>query len=289
MKSPNNSDEKISLSDSDLGQILGEEISRGGFLKNAAMGLAGAGLLTFTGFFSNSPVDRASKKIILLKTHIAGAYFYDAINSGKKMKRGDKLVLKREPRNPYDINAIEIYWKNIKAGYVPKRHNTVLAPMMDQGVELSARIRDMENEEPDWQTVYFEASMRVGENQMSRAESQRRGGLNSTSAKNVSGQIALAALTHDQWMQFFRAAGEDESRAEDVIELLEEGKTLEQIFSRTDNGSYTLHTESLGKNTWEITFGYYVGPLAGNWTTWNVEYDSNGRLKYIEQTQWFIS
>jgi len=54
---------------------------------------------------------------------------------------GAPLVLRREPHNPHDANAIEVFTADgAKLGYVPRRRNRRLAELMDAGHAFDARI-----------------------------------------------------------------------------------------------------------------------------------------------------
>lgn len=44
---------------------------------------------------------------------------------------GEPLILKREPSNPYDHNAIQVWARGQHVGYIPKRDNPPLAMAMD--------------------------------------------------------------------------------------------------------------------------------------------------------------
>ena len=48
-----------------------------------------------------------------------------------EIEKGDKMTMKRNPRNKYDKNAIGIYYRNIRIGWVPKSENEILAHLMD--------------------------------------------------------------------------------------------------------------------------------------------------------------
>jgi hypothetical protein len=47
------------------------------------------------------------------------------------LKEGEPLVLKREPDNAYDKNAIQVWARDQHVGYIPKRDNPPLAMAMD--------------------------------------------------------------------------------------------------------------------------------------------------------------
>lgn len=57
-------------------------------------------------------------------------------------KRGDILTLKRDQFNPYDTNAVKVYYKGRDVGFVPKNTARYLGPAMDQGYNFSAIIVD---------------------------------------------------------------------------------------------------------------------------------------------------
>lgn len=48
-----------------------------------------------------------------------------------EIEEGDKMTMKRNPRNKYDKNAIGIYYRNIRIGWVSKSENEILAHLMD--------------------------------------------------------------------------------------------------------------------------------------------------------------
>lgn len=56
-------------------------------------------------------------------------------------KINENIRLKREPRNPYDKNAINVYdSKNRSLGWIPREIASELAPIMDKRIILKAEI-----------------------------------------------------------------------------------------------------------------------------------------------------
>ncbi|MCQ2339712.1 MAG: HIRAN domain-containing protein [Paludibacteraceae bacterium] len=49
----------------------------------------------------------------------------------EEIEKGMKMIMKRHHRNQYDKNAIGVYYRNIRIGWVPKSDNEVLARLMD--------------------------------------------------------------------------------------------------------------------------------------------------------------
>ena len=46
---------------------------------------------------------------------------------------GTKLELEREEYNSDDHNAVAIYYKDMKLGFIPKRHNALISQFLDMG------------------------------------------------------------------------------------------------------------------------------------------------------------
>ena len=86
-----------------------------------------------------------SKEILLFDTYIAGTSHVSDKSAFDEVKAGDKLILRREPDNRFDENAILVLdEKERKLGYVPEKDNLVFARLMDAGKFLSATITHME-------------------------------------------------------------------------------------------------------------------------------------------------
>jgi hypothetical protein len=67
---------------------------------------------------------------------IAGIEYYEALFVINKLKPGKKLKLKLEPKNKYDENAVEIYYKKHKLGYIPKTANYSIAKILNAGWDI---------------------------------------------------------------------------------------------------------------------------------------------------------
>lgn len=55
----------------------------------------------------------------------------------------DKIFLRREPTNKYDTNAIAVFTEYGQVGYIGKDYSSILAPMMDAGTQLEAKIGEV--------------------------------------------------------------------------------------------------------------------------------------------------
>jgi len=83
----------------------------------------------------------AARRVFLQATAVAGTAYYEAGRVRRRMRRGDALVLRREPTNPHDKLAIEVFTAaGAKLGYVPRAINPPLARLMDAGFRLETRV-----------------------------------------------------------------------------------------------------------------------------------------------------
>lgn len=81
---------------------------------------------------------------------VSGFQYYKGHEIWRRLKTGDPLSLVREPDNPYDKNAVEIYWHGLKLGYLPRRENSVAAQMLGRGLPLRASITELRETDNPW-------------------------------------------------------------------------------------------------------------------------------------------
>ncbi|MQX37439.1 HIRAN domain-containing protein [Roseospira navarrensis] len=96
----------------------------------------------------------------LIETHVAGTAYYEAARVRDSLHPGDALVLKREPSNPHDARAIEVFTaQGVKLGYVPRVRNPPFAALMDDGQALRATVAAVHP--PGWNAIRFTIALRV--------------------------------------------------------------------------------------------------------------------------------
>ena len=82
------------------------------------------------------------QEILLYETYVAGATQIKDEAIFDALKEDVKLILRREPENRFDENAILVLdEKGRKLGYVPEKDNIVFARLMDAGKYLTAKVR----------------------------------------------------------------------------------------------------------------------------------------------------
>jgi hypothetical protein len=73
--------------------------------------------------------------------YIAGYRYYDGETIAESLLEGEPVNFKREPQCTYDKKAVAIYAGRKKLGYVPRKDNTIISTLMDQGVIIKGKIQ----------------------------------------------------------------------------------------------------------------------------------------------------
>jgi hypothetical protein len=103
----------------------------------------------------------APRPHLIQRCPLAGFQHHDGPELWPYLTVGDSLQLVREPANPFDPNAIRIYWNGRRLGYVPRAENAATARLLDQGFRLEARIGRLVKHDNPWRRVAVEV-WRVG-------------------------------------------------------------------------------------------------------------------------------
>ena len=80
--------------------------------------------------------------------NVAGMRYWDGAKVISKLKPGKRLRLVAEPHNPADPNAVAIYRKDVKLGYIPRDQNDLAAQLLRFG-----RILKVDKKAETWNQV----------------------------------------------------------------------------------------------------------------------------------------
>lgn len=75
---------------------------------------------------------------------VAGVQYYDYhIAAKRRLFRDETIItLKRQPKNRKDPNAIEVYFADVKVGYVPRYEAERLSKELDKGDRFTAYLEE---------------------------------------------------------------------------------------------------------------------------------------------------
>jgi len=81
----------------------------------------------------------------MLDCHIAGFTYHDGLDVIDQLKLGTVVTLKSEPDNPFDPNAVAIYYEDTMLGYIPRVANYKVSQLLYFGHNdiLEARINSI--------------------------------------------------------------------------------------------------------------------------------------------------
>lgn len=88
--------------------------------------------------------------------YVTGMRFWDGARVLDKLKVGKKLRLVAEPDNGYDGDAVAIYYKKTKLGYIPGEHNELPSQLIrfGHGDIFECRILQVNTQAEPWKQVY---------------------------------------------------------------------------------------------------------------------------------------
>ena len=112
--------------------------------------------------YAGAAVREAKKDIYLDSVYIAGFQYYKGTALENGLKENEILSLKRQVENPHDYFAVEVYCGEQKLGYLPRADNKIIARMMDQGVNMKAVIRKIEQEAHPFRRVKVRVYSEMG-------------------------------------------------------------------------------------------------------------------------------
>lgn len=88
--------------------------------------------------------------------NLAGFQYYNAPTLISELHPGTPVSLLREPHNEHDPNAIGVYYKNQKLGFLPSEWANSFYKQMDRGDILDAKVYAYNPEESDYRKLTLE-------------------------------------------------------------------------------------------------------------------------------------
>lgn len=112
--------------------------------------LGGLGL----GFLARrSAAATAIPAVVIQESPLAGFDHHQGSHIWSFLHEGEPVRLIREATNPHDANAVAVYFRGDKLGYLPRRENTAVAQLLDRGHRLEASIVRLRDDPNPWRRV----------------------------------------------------------------------------------------------------------------------------------------
>jgi len=100
-----------------------------------------------------SQIHARDRTILLQESPVVGFQYYRGNAIWPLLRVGEKLSLVRESLNDHDRDAVAVYFRNDKLGFVPQRENRTIAQMLDHGESLEATISKVLDESDPWERI----------------------------------------------------------------------------------------------------------------------------------------
>jgi len=101
----------------------------------------------------------AERMILLQESPVAGFQYHRGHDIWPFLREGERVSLVRESFNGHDHDAVAVYFRNDKLGFIPHRQNTTIAQMLDRGEKLNAKITRLLDENNPWRRVRISISL----------------------------------------------------------------------------------------------------------------------------------
>ena len=87
------------------------------------------------------PEKSRCRSVVIQRSVVAGFRHHEAPLLWPTLRAGAPLDLVREADNASDADAVAVYWRGRKLGYLPRGENLMAASLLDRRRDLSARIQ----------------------------------------------------------------------------------------------------------------------------------------------------
>ncbi len=81
------------------------------------------------------------RPLVIQQSRLAGFRHHAAPALWAALRPGAPLTLAAEQDNPHDAQAVAVFWRGCKLGYLPRSENLVAARLLARHRTLSARVR----------------------------------------------------------------------------------------------------------------------------------------------------
>ncbi len=129
----------------------------------ARVGAAVAGIATL--FRPGSSAAHAQRNRVRIHLHdcrIAGSHYYECQRVHAWLEPGDRLGLRREASNRHDPRAVEVFWHNLKLGYLPRSDNLAAASLLDRGHRVDAELFTIDAPDDHWEPLVLRLWLEAG-------------------------------------------------------------------------------------------------------------------------------
>lgn len=93
---------------------------------------------------------------VVFEGYISGYQYHEGQQLEHLFREGTQFTLKHEPLNPFDENAVGVYYGSSKVGFLPYYTNAIIAGMIREGRKLKARVARFDARREPWERILVE-------------------------------------------------------------------------------------------------------------------------------------
>ena len=101
----------------------------------------------------NRWISQTRQRVFLQHSLLAGYQYYEDGTLWHRLRPGALLELRRNPNNPFDPNAVEVYWRGHQLGHLPRTDNRIISRLLDRGMKLRAKIQALRASKIPWERI----------------------------------------------------------------------------------------------------------------------------------------
>jgi hypothetical protein len=114
------------------------------------------GILSLLGLKPGTIPGAKGAKKVLYEGYIANYQYHKGQQLEHLFEPGTPFELKHEPENPFDEDAVAVFYQNNKIGFVPQSSNVPIAQKLKQGRPVRAKVARMLPHEEPWARVHVQ-------------------------------------------------------------------------------------------------------------------------------------
>jgi hypothetical protein len=99
------------------------------------------------------------RALVIQQSRVVGLRHHAAPALWPALHAGVPLVLAAETDNPHDPQAVAVFWRGCKLGYLPRTENLVVSRLLARHRTLGARVQRLHPDAPHDQRLWVEVLM----------------------------------------------------------------------------------------------------------------------------------
>ncbi len=106
--------------------------------------------------FGKKPAHNSNPKKVLYEGYIANYQYHKGEEHEHLFEPGTVFSLRHEPENPFDENAVAVFYRDAKIGFVPQHTNLPIAHLLRKGKPIKAKVARIDAGNEPWERIHMQ-------------------------------------------------------------------------------------------------------------------------------------